>query len=56
MHKACFNCEYEENPCDQNGELTEPCKSCLNYLNFKPKVINWNKPHKTLLNKTKKED
>ena len=38
MTKACHNCKYEINPTDENGELTEPCLSCVNYSNFVP----WN--------------
>jgi hypothetical protein len=38
MTKAYWNCKYEINPIDENGELTELCLSCGHYLNFVP----WN--------------
>jgi len=37
MNKACFNCYFENNPNDEQGNLTKPCFECVEYNEFIPK-------------------
>lgn len=34
----CFYCKHYDDPCDQDGGLLEPCKSCIGYSNFTPRT------------------